>query len=83
MNLFEKLKAVALKQSEVGEFPNWLTADVLTIASHPERYANKSDLVETLITQIVNYDPYAGAGCFDISVEAETIVATIRQIMLV
>ncbi len=81
MNLFEELRTVALKQSEVGEFPTWLMADVMIIASDPEQYAYKADLVETLITQIINYDPYAGAGCFDTSVGAEAVRATIRKIM--
>ena len=82
MNLFAKLRSTALKQSEENDFPSWLIADVITIASNPERYANYSDLVEELITQIKNYDSYAGAGCFDISVSAETIGATIHRIML-
>ena len=81
MNLFEELGFMALKQYESSEFPTWLMADVIVIASNPEQYANKSDLVNTLITQIKNYDPYAGAGCFDTSVGAETIGATIRKIM--
>jgi hypothetical protein len=70
-----------LKQYEVSEFPIWLMAEVIVIASSPELYANKTDLVQTLISQIKNYDPYAGSGCFDTSVGAETIGKTIRQIM--
>ena len=81
MNVFEELGFIALKQYEVSEFPTWLMADVIAIASDPGQYANKTDLVQTLITQIKDYDPYAGAGCFDTSVGAETIGATIRQIM--
>ncbi len=81
MNVFEELGFIALKQYEASEFPKWLMAEVIVIASDPEQYANKTDLVKTLITQIENYDPYAGAGCFDSSVGVETIGATIRQIM--
>jgi hypothetical protein len=65
---------------EEDEFPTWLLTDILAIADKPERYIDKVHLVELLITQIGNFDAYAGAGCFDTSVSAETIGATIRQI---
>jgi hypothetical protein len=81
MDPFVELRAVANQQSEEGEFPSWLLADVLDIANDPERCADRSHLVELLLTQIENLDSYAGAGCFDASVSAETIQATIRQIM--
>jgi len=81
MNVFEELGFIALKQYEDSEFPKWLMAEVIAIASGPEQYAKKTDLIQTLITQIKNYDPYAGTGCFDTSVGAETIGVTIRQIM--
>jgi hypothetical protein len=80
MDPFEQLRAVALKQSMEGEFPVWLLADVLTIVDNPECYADKVHLVEILIAQIGDYDPYAGAGCFGTSVDAGMIQATIHQI---
>ena len=81
MDPFEELRKVALQQSEEGEFPGWLLADVMVIADSPERYADKVHLVEILITQIGNFDLYAGTGCFDNSVGVETIRATIRQLI--
>jgi len=80
MDLFEKLRAVALQQDLSGEFPTWLLAEVLMIADQPELHEGKVHLVEMLISQINDFDPYAGAGCFDTSVGAETIQATIRRI---
>jgi hypothetical protein len=80
MDLFENLRAVALQQSRDGEFPVWILADILQIASNPARYADQVHLVEILITQIGDYDPYAGAGCFGTSIGSGTIQATIHQI---
>ena len=80
MDLFEKLRAVALKQSKDGEFPVWLLADILEIADAPDSFADKVHLVEILIAQIGDYDPYAGAGCFGTSVGAGAIQATLHQI---
>ena len=80
MDLFEELRAVALVQSKEGEFPVWLLADILEIAGAPDHHSDQVHLVETLITQISDYDPYAGAGCFGTSVGIGTIQATLHQI---
>ena len=82
MDLFEELRELLLQERNQDEFPTWLMVNAVAIASDPERYADKVDLVEILITQIRNFDPYAGVGCFDTSVGAETIETTIRKIML-
>ena len=81
MDPFEELRNVAVRQNLVGEFPSWLLADVLGIADDPGRYRDTVPLIETLIAQIKDYDPYAGTGCFDTSVGIGAIQATIRQIV--
>jgi hypothetical protein len=82
MDLFEELRELLLQQRSEGNLPTWLMVNAVAIATDPKRYADKAGLVETLITQIRNFDPHAGIGCFDTSVSAETIETTIRQIML-
>jgi hypothetical protein len=81
MELFEKLRAAALRQNLDNELPSWLLAEVMTIADEPELYGEKVPLIELLIDQISNFDPYAGVGCFDSSVGADTIQKTIRQVL--
>jgi len=81
MDLFKKLGSVALQENQSGEFPSWLLAEVLVIADHPDRYADKVHLIEVLIRQIGDFDPYAGAGCFNGSVGADAIRAVIGQIV--
>ena len=80
MELFEKLRAIALQQNLSGEFPSWLLGDIIAITDAPEPYADKLHLVELLIAQISNFDLYAGTGCFGDSVGVETIQSTIRQL---
>lgn len=80
MELFERLRTVALQQNLSGEFPDWLLAEVLVIADSPERYADSIHLVETLVSQVGDFDSYAGTGCFDTSVGPGTIQTTIRRL---
>lgn len=82
MDLFDELKAVVLKQSKEGEFPSWLQEEVMVIANNPEQYGDKVSLIGTLKTQILDFDSYAGVGCFNTSVSAEMIRSTIRKIQL-
>jgi len=82
MDPFEKLRIIAIRQNTTREFPSWLMEDVLNIADSPEKYWDSIHLVEKLIEQINEYDPFAGAGCFDTSVGIEAIQATIRKITL-
>lgn len=80
MDLFEELRTVAIRQSLEGDFPQWLLADVMAIAEDPGKYGESIPLVEKLIAQIREYDPFAGTGCFDTSVGIEQIQATIRRL---
>lgn len=80
MNLFESLADAARKQSEEGDFPCWLLADILEIAGAAERYADKTELIEALLSQVQEYDSHAGTGCFGASVGPGTIEATLRKV---
>ncbi|BBA69906.1 GSU3529 family protein [Geobacter sulfurreducens] len=82
MDVCEELREVALRQNAEGEFPEWLLADVLGITDDPERYGDRTHLVETLVSQIREYDPFAGAGCFGTAVGIEEIRATLRHLTL-
>lgn len=80
MDLFEELRAAAIKRNEEGDFPDWLLAGVLEVANSPDLHGDQHELVELLLAQVREYDTYAGAGCFDASVTADTIARTLRLI---
>ena len=82
MDLFDELRTTVLQQNNETDLPSWLLENLLEVAGNPDRYGDKTTLIELLIAQIRDYDPYAGIGCFDTSVGAETIQATIRKITL-
>jgi hypothetical protein len=76
------LKTVVSKLRENEKFPVWLLKDMQAIAGFPDRYSGSAELVALLVRQAENYDPYAGAGCFDMSVGADAIAATLKKIAL-
>jgi predicted DNA-binding protein (UPF0251 family) len=78
--IFAALKAVVTSLSADEEFPVWLLKDMQSIADDPDCYSGRAELVSLLVHQAGNYDPYAGAGCFDMSVGADTIAATLNKI---
>ena len=81
-DVFDGLKTAVSRLHEDGEFPVWLLKDMQAIAESPDRYSGSAELVALLVRQAENYDPYAGAGCFDMSVGADAIAATLKKIAL-
>jgi predicted DNA-binding protein (UPF0251 family) len=80
-DIIDELKTVVSRLHEDGEFPVWLLKDMQAIAESPNRYSGSPELVALLVRQAENYDPYAGAGCFDTSVSADAIAATLKKIV--
>jgi len=80
MSIFEELRQAVLLQHEEGDLPEWLLADILAVADSPDRYADREQLVQHLINQVRDYDPYAGAGCFSESFGLEDIRSTLRKL---
>jgi hypothetical protein len=79
MTPFEHLLLIARLQHEENDFPTYLLGEVedLLVAG---TLAGRETLVEELTTQIENFDPYAGTGCFGESCSAATIAATLRKV---
>lgn len=73
-------KAVHALRRE-GEFPLWLLSKVDQVLEHPERHAGKAPLFERLVSELNDYDPYAGAGCFGGGTSAAAIQATLRELL--
>lgn len=78
MTVFEELEQATLAQSEQGELPHWLADPALAVARSPERYAGKEYLVEILVAQVREYDPYAETGCCKWAYDHEDIKRTLR-----
>ena len=62
MSVFEELKREVMLQHDRGSFPEWLLPEILKIVENPNRFACSEQLVQTLLNQIRDFDPYAGGG---------------------
>lgn len=80
MSIFEELRQAVLLNHEEGDLPEWLLADLLEVADSPEHYADRQQLVQHLIEQVRDYDPYAGAGCFSDACSLDDIRRTLRRL---
>ena len=79
MSVFEELKQIARREHEHGDLPSWLLTEILTVVDDLALCSEKEERIRALITQIQNYDPYAGAGCFSSSCSLENIRKTVRR----
>lgn len=78
MTIFEQLAATVRRQETESELPVWLVPPLLAVAENPERYAGKEYLVEMLLAQVNEYDPYAEAGCCKWAYDEEDLKRTLR-----
>lgn len=82
MMIFETLRITAIEQNKAADFPSFLMDEIIKLVENRQNYADKINLIEKLITQISNFDLYAGSGCFSDSYGVESIQTTLRQLKL-
>jgi len=80
MSIFDELRQAVMLQHEESDLPECLVVELLEIVESPSRYAGREPLVQRLIEQVRDYDPYAGAGCFSDACSLEDIRRTLRQL---
>jgi hypothetical protein len=77
---FERLLRIALLQHEANDFPAHLLREVEDVFADAGALTGREALVEELATQIENFDPYAGVGCFDESCNAAAVATTLKRL---
>jgi hypothetical protein len=81
MTVFEELHHEVLHLHENDDFPEWLIPDILRIAENPGQFSSRERSVKTLLMQVRDFDPSAGAGCFSESFSLEDIKRTLQLLM--
>ncbi|MBV5340351.1 MAG: hypothetical protein J0665_12500 [Deltaproteobacteria bacterium] len=77
MSLIDELRCIATAQSLDAELPDALLSKILELSEDPAMMGKES-LVKTLITQLNNFDLYAGTGCFSDSCGVKEISDTLK-----
>lgn len=80
MGSWKKLLQLLEDPAVMGEIPDDLVPLLLALAGQPEKYAEKEDVVDKLVGQLVSFDTYAGVGCFCDSASAADIKRTLQEL---
>lgn len=80
MSHIEELRQTAIEQNNDAELPDNLLADIFEIIASPQRLEGKEELVTKLISQLRNFDLYAGTGCFSESCSVKDISDTLQTL---
>ena len=80
MTVFAELQEAIRRRSQDPDFPDWLRPALQAVATSPDRYRDRQDLVALLRDQVLDFDPYAGAGCFSEAASLADIERTLTRL---
>jgi len=80
MNLATQLHEAARAQNAHGDLPDLLLKRILTVSDHPSDNAARDAVMATLLEQLLAFDPYAHAGCFNEGYDAADLERTLKQL---
>jgi hypothetical protein len=80
MDLFSRLAAAVKQQHSEGELPDFMLAPLLQVAEHPERFADKTALVEELLEEVEQYETYSNVCCEKIGFSLEDLQRTLKRL---
>ena len=76
----ELMSRILIAARSHDDLPYPVVEEIVGLATFPERLAGKGELLETLLRQLDDYDPYAGVGCFGSGTTLERIRQTLGEI---
>ena len=76
----ELMNRVLIAARSHEDLPETVTDQIVRLAQLPERLAGRGHLLQTLLDQLADYDPYAGVGCFGSGTTLEQIRQTLAEI---
>lgn len=80
MTLAIRLHETARAQNAHGDLPDALLKRILAIADHPDNNPAREEIMTRLLDQLLAFDPYAHAGCFNEGYDAADIERTLAQL---
>jgi len=80
MNIATRLHEAARAQNAHGDLPDQLLKRILVIADHPDDKPAREEVMDRLLDQLLAFDPYAHAGCFNEGYDAADIERTLKEL---
>jgi len=82
VDLFERLAAAVRAQNEAGELPDFIVPLLLRVAEAPGAYADRKELVATLLEAVEEYQTYSDVCCEKIGFSLEDIQRTLDALQV-
>ena len=79
MNLFEKLAEAVRRQNTEGELPDFITPLLLRVAENPAEFADREELVATLLKYVEEYETWSEMCCEKVGYSLEDIHRTLDR----
>jgi len=79
MTVFEQLAAAVRRQNEEGELPDFITPLLLQVAENPEEFADRKELVGTLLKYVEEYETWSEMCCEKVGYSLEDIHRTLDK----
>jgi len=80
MKLAIRLHEAARAQNTHGDLPDHLLKRILALADHPDDNPAREAVMTRLLEQLLAFDPYAHAGCFNEGYDASDIERTLKEL---
>jgi len=80
MNIIEELRQTAIEQNNNAELPDNLLTEILELTLSPVKLEGNEAVVTKLISQLRDFDLYAGTGCFSEACSVKDITETLRSL---
>ena len=80
MDHFHRLAEAIRKEHEQGELPDYLVAPLQKVIENAEHYQNRLDLVDRLVEQLSDLDPYSDCGCFGEGYTVSDLITTLKKL---
>jgi hypothetical protein len=79
MDIFQRLAQAVRQQNAQGELPDFITPLLLYVAEHPVEFADREELVATLVKYVEEYQTWSEMCCEKVGYSLEDIHRTLDR----
>lgn len=80
MNIGQQILESLERKSAQDDFPDFLYEPVAQVARRADEFADRQEILETLLMQVEEFDFYAESGCCKTAFDAEDIKVSLRRL---